>query len=78
MSEFQEAIDFLQELQEERDFSKRCKEQTTKIITLLGSKQELCVNKALLELEELNTFEMPSYHRTQIWDVISILESTKI
>ena len=77
MSEFQEAIDFLQELQEEQDFSKRCKIQTTKVISLLSSKEELCLDKALIELEELNTFEMPSYHRTQVWDAISMLECLK-
>jgi len=77
MSELQEAISFLEELREERDLSKRCKEQTIKIVALLNSNMELCIDKALVELEELTSFEMPSYHRTSVWDVISLLEAHK-
>ncbi len=73
----QEAKDNLEMLKEENDFSKRCKEKTTKVISLLDSNCELFIEKALMELEDLNNVEMPSYHRTQVWDVISLLESIK-
>ena len=72
-----EAISYLELLKEETDLSKRCKEQTNKVINILGSNGDLFIEKALIELEELNNVEMPSYHRTQIWDVVSLLESIK-
>ncbi len=59
-----------------------CKSQEDKlkqslVLTILNTNKELCVEKALIELEELNNVDMPSYHRTQLWDVISLLESAK-
>ena len=74
---FQEAIEFLESLKEESDFSKKCKEKATKVITILNNNQELAIEKALIELEDLNNVDMPSYHRTQVWDVVSLLESAK-
>ncbi len=74
---FQEAIEFLEALKEESNFSKKCKEKATKVITILTNNQELALEKALMELEDLNTVDMPSYHRTQVWDVVSLLESAK-
>ncbi len=77
MSEVQEAISFLEDLKQESDFSKRCKEKADSVISILGSNEELKIEKALIQLEELNNSDMPSYHRTQVWDIISVLESLK-
>ena len=36
---------------------------------------ELAVDKALIALAELNSIDLSSYHRTRVWDIISLLES---
>ena len=76
-SRTQEVVDFLHQLKEEPDVSKRFKEKTDHIITLLDTHSELSIEKALAALEELNGSDLSSYHRTQVWDVISMLESSK-
>ena len=75
--ELQPIINYLDALNNENDVSKKFKEKTKKIITILTSDTPLAVEKALLELEELNSLEVSPYHRTQLWDVISMLESIK-
>ncbi len=77
MNDLREVVEHLSALKEESDVSKRFKEKTEKIIALLTGKSELAIEKALLELEELNSYEISSYHRTQVWDVIGMLESMK-
>ena len=77
MSDLRQVLEYLSALKEESDVSKRFKEKTAAIITLLTGNAELAIEKALLELEELNSYEVSSYHRTQVWDVISMLESMK-
>ncbi len=73
----QDAIELLQILSEEEDVGKAFRERVNSIITLLTSKAPLAVEKSLLELEELNSLEISSYFRTQVWDVVSLLESAK-
>ncbi len=73
----QEVIEFLQGLHDDQDASKRFKEKTTAVMKLLGSDEQLAVEKALLELEDLHSLDISSYHRTQVWDVISMLETIK-
>ncbi len=73
----QDAIELLQMLTEEEDAGKALRERVNSIITLLTSKAPLAVEKSLLELEELNSLEISSYFRTQVWDVVSLLESAK-
>ncbi len=73
----QDAIELLQMLTEEEDAGKAFRERVNSIITLLTSKAPLAVEKSLLELEELNSLEISSYFRTQVWDVVSLLESAK-
>lgn len=70
-------VDYLEELQQESDMNKRFKEKATNVIKILNSSEDLRLDKALIELEELNSIDMQSYHRTQVWDVISMLESAK-
>jgi uncharacterized protein (UPF0147 family) len=76
-SPYQEAIDHLCTLMEDSDSGKIFKEKSQEAIKILQANEELAVEKALLELEELSSNEMSSYHRTQVWDVISLLESMK-
>lgn len=75
MSDRQEVIDFLEMLKSEGDVSKRFKEKMQNIICILQKEENMFVEKALAAIEELNTLEMSSYHRTQVWEVASMLES---
>ena len=72
-----DALENLSYLIEEGDFSKRAQEKATKVISILESKEDLAVEKALLELENMGT-DLSSYHRTQVWEIISILESVNV
>ena len=74
---FQEVIARLEELREEFDSNKKLKEKITTVISILNLDGELIIEKALSELEGLNSLNLPSYHRTQLWDVVSLLESLK-
>ena len=73
----EEAVGYLEVLREDEDVSKRFKEKAEAIIVLLKSDVQLCVEKALFELEELSSGDLSAYHKTQVWDVISLLESSK-
>ena len=72
-----QAVECLSALQEESDFNKKCKAKAQVVITLLLSNEELAIDKALGEMEELTTIDLPIYHKTQVWDIISLLESAK-
>ena len=74
---FQEAIVQLEALKEEFNSNKKIKEKLGLVIAILSKNADLAVEKALIELEELNSLNLPSYHRTQVWDVVSLLESLK-
>ncbi len=76
-SEVQDVISYLNQLKEDPDISKRFKEKTAQIILLLTQDSDIAVDKALFALEELNATDLSSYHRTKVWDVISMLESSK-
>ncbi len=76
-NQFQEVIVRLEELREEFDSNKKLKEKINTIIHILNQDAELTIEKAISELEELNSLSLPSYHRTQLWDVVSLLESLK-
>ncbi|MBS3165761.1 UPF0147 family protein [Candidatus Woesearchaeota archaeon] len=72
-----EIIAHLNELKEDGDTSKNLKAKLSQVIALLNSNSELSVDKSLLLLEEVNSLDLSSYHRTQVWDIISLLESVK-
>ena len=74
---FEEVIARLEELREEFDSNKKLKEKMNSVISILRKNPDLVIEKALAELEELNSMNLPSYHRTQVWGVISHLESLK-
>ena len=73
----QEVVTRLEELREEFDSNRKLKEKITAVIFILNQDAELTIEKALSELEELNSLNLSSYHRTQLWDVVSLLESLK-
>ncbi|MEK6809329.1 MAG: UPF0147 family protein [Nanoarchaeota archaeon] len=73
----QEVVARLEELREEFGSNKRLKEKINTVVLILNQDAELTIEKALSELEELNSLNLPSYHRTQLWDVVSLLESLK-
>jgi uncharacterized protein (UPF0147 family) len=71
----QEAVDLLETLKEEDNISKKFKDKTDLIISTLTSKQELSLEKAIFLLEELNSNELNSFYRAQLWSILSTLES---
>ncbi len=73
-SQIDEIVDYLDQLKEDPDTHKKFKEKADEVIVLLTSNVDLAVEKSLLTLEELNSLDLNSYHRTQVWDVISMLE----
>ncbi|MBI2668671.1 UPF0147 family protein [Candidatus Woesearchaeota archaeon] len=72
-----EVIEQLELLQEDTDINKKFKEKIGGIINVLKEGKSLAVEKCLSQLEELNSKDVSSYHRTQIWDIISLLETKK-
>ncbi|MEK6951261.1 MAG: UPF0147 family protein [Nanoarchaeota archaeon] len=67
----------LEQLGHDPDVSKRVREKTGNVIAVLRENSNLAIDKALLQLEEMESFEMTSYCRTQIWDIASMLESLR-
>lgn len=74
--ELDNIIASLLELKDENG-SKQFKQKTEQIISILTGNQHLAVEKALMELEELNSYETPVHQRTLVWDIMSKLESIK-
>lgn len=74
MNNIPEIVQLLEEIAADQLVSKRLKEKISEIITLLNNQQDLCVEKAIQELEGINGTDIPSYNRTQLWDVVSMLE----
>lgn len=72
MSSFRPVIEALEVLKEDPVTLKRVKEKAEEILLLLQKKDNL--DKALRELEEFDSSELPAYDRTQLWDIISLLE----
>jgi len=77
-NQFNQIIESLEFLKEDPVAIKRVKEKASELIVLLQQSSEINLDKALRELEELGTSEIPSYDRTLLWDVISLLESTNV
>ena len=74
---YNEVIENLNLLIEDSETSKVFKEKAKTALNILQNNQDMAIDKALLQLEELSSHDMSSYHRTQVWDVISLLESMK-
>ena len=75
--EIQEVIANLEMLHDDTDVSSKLKEKAKIVISILKSGEQLAIDKALLELEDIGSSNLPSYHRTQIWDIVSMLEAAK-
>ncbi len=74
------AIDALNELRDDNTVPKNVKIKIESIIGLLNEKTEtsIKVNKALHEMEEISEdINMQSYTRTQLFNVVSLLETVK-
>lgn len=72
-----ETIENLQELENDINIAKNIKIKIKNIINMLKEDTELSIkiNKALNELDEIsNEPNLEAYTRTQIWNVVSILE----
>lgn len=76
-SEIQDIIDVLSELQEDSTVPKNVRNKISITIASLREKKEVSirVSKALHELEEVSDdTNIQAYTRTQIWNVVSLLE----
>lgn len=77
-SEIEAIIESMKEFIDDASVPKNIKIKITDIIEELESDQDLSlkINKALQELEEIsNDSNLQSFSRTQIWNLISLLES---
>jgi len=73
---YKEVFEYLEMIKGDQDASKSLKDHIKRVENILNNKsEELRPQKAILELEELNSQHISSYLKTQIWDVISRLES---
>ncbi len=73
-----EVIEVLQEVQEDSSVPRNIKLKVTTTIAVLKEDKELSIriNKALHELDEVSDdTNIDQYTRTQIWNVVSILEN---
>lgn len=74
----EEIIEALKEMQEDSTVPKNIKNKIIGIIQVLNEKVEtsIKVSKALSELEDLTEdTNMQAYTRTQLWNIISMLEA---
>lgn len=72
-----EVIDYLKEIKEDLGINKNIKNKIENVIGLLENDDGLSVAKALNEFEELmEKNEIQPYTRSQIWNVVSMLEKT--
>lgn len=72
---YQEIIEHLEMIKEDQDTNKKVQGVIDKVIHLLKNNKELSCQKAVLELEEINSQNTNRYLRTELWDVMSKLES---
>ena len=72
-----EVIESLEVLKQDETLRKKVKEKIDEIMIILEKNEPLAMEKSLSMLEEVSSWDLSSYHRTQIWDVASLLESKK-
>lgn len=76
-NQINDIVDFLNELLEDNTVPKNLKAKIEMIRSILESKDDISikVDRAVLELEEIqNDSNLQPYLRTQIWNVVSMLE----
>jgi len=74
----QNIIASLAQIQEDKTVPKNVREKITNSIQMLSEDKNLKVkvNKSLQELDEIsNDPNLPVYTRTQIWNIVSLLET---
>ena len=75
--EVDEVIEALQELEEDSSVPKNIKNKISEMISDMKSEDDLSmkVNRSLSELDEIsNDVNLPTFVRTQIWGIASMLE----
>lgn len=78
--EIEDTEAIMTELKEDMTVPKNVRSRIGKIMEVLNEKTEMQIKvaKALNELEEIaDDVNLQSYTRTQVWNIISILEKTK-
>lgn len=78
MNDFKQIIEALECLKDDPMVIKKVKEKADRITLLLQQDFENNLDKALRELEEFDSSEIPSYDRTLLWDIVSMLESITV
>lgn len=71
-------VDQINELKEDNMLPKSLNLKLDRIIAILEKDEHISIkiDKALNELDELtNDANLPSYTRTQLWNIVSLLES---
>ena len=79
MEEINQIMEAIVELQDDNTVPKNIKTKLQNVAVILQGEEEaisIRVNKALDELEEVSDdANIQSYTRTQIWNIVSLLES---
>lgn len=76
--ELSQIIEYLEELKEDNTISKNMRAKISVIMNILNGDTELSlrINKAMQNLDEISEDSaIHSYTRTQIWNIVSMLES---
>ena len=79
--DFDDVIDFLKEMEDDNTIPKNVKSKIHNVISILKGDEEVrvVVNKALHELDDVSDdINMQAYTRTQIWNVVSLLEKFNV
>ena len=73
--EIHEATELIEMIREDPDCSKRLKENLKNISKNLLGEEDLKIQKGIHAIEELDLQGISSYIRSQLWELISLLES---
>ncbi len=76
--ELSQIIEYLEELKEDNTISKNMRAKISVIMNILNGDDELSlrINKAMQNLDEISEDSaIHSYTRTQIWNIVTMLES---
>ena len=71
-------LEYLDELKEDNTVSKNVREKINQILSILNEDKDISlrINKAMQNLDDISEdISLPSYTRTQIWNIVRMLES---
>ncbi len=77
MEQIQDVITIISELETDGTIPRNVKEKFKRILGILKKDEEVSikVNKALNEMDEIaDDINLQSYTRTQLWNIVSLLE----